>query len=184
VADRVDRQRLFGCLLRLLDDLGWRVTGLCHLRASDLDFTPGFGRPYGVVRKSPLVDKEQADVWVPLSRHARATIGRLLRRGRLSAGDHAFLFPAPRGAGNPWSRYHVRDLLERAEVIAGIAPVGGVHAWRRKWATERKGHPEVDVMRAGAWRDSRSLKEAYTRPDAQSTYAVVSRRTGVVRRAT
>lgn len=134
------------------------------------------------MRKNELVDKERAGDWVPLSRHAAATLARLLGRRGLAPGDVAFVFAAPRNSGKPWSRWHARDLLARAEVAAGVAHVGGAHAWRRKWATERKDHPEADIMRAGAWADPRSLRDAYTHADPETTYEVVSRRTRVVRR--
>jgi hypothetical protein len=51
-----------------------------------------------------------------------------------------YLFRAPIAKGKPWSRWHARDLLERAEAAAELDPVDGgdFHPYRRKWATERK----------------------------------------------
>jgi site-specific recombinase XerD len=49
--DAVDPQSLFGCFLRLLDASGSRVTGLCHIQASDLDFNAASGAPSGRVKK-------------------------------------------------------------------------------------------------------------------------------------
>ena len=40
------------------------------------------------------------------------------------------------------------------------------HAYRRKWATERKHLPDVDVAQAGGWSDLASLKTAYQHTDA------------------
>lgn len=39
------------------------------------------------------------------------------------------------------------------------------HAYRRKWATERKHLPEVDVAKAGGWASLESLKTAYQQAD-------------------
>ncbi len=48
------------------------------------------------------------------------------------------------------------------------------HAYRRKWATSRKGLPDVDVAAAGGWSDLTSLKTAYQQPDIETLYKVVS----------
>ncbi len=50
--------------------------------------------------------------------------------------------------------------LERAEKIAGVEKQKGSlwHAYRRKWATERKHLPDVDIAAAGGWSDLSSLK--------------------------
>ena len=63
----------------------------------------------------------------------------------------------------PWTRYHARDLLERAEKLAGLDPIDGgdFHPYRRKWATERKHLPTQDVMEARGWLDPGSLQAAY-----------------------
>lgn len=181
-ADAVDCQGLFGCFLRLLDLLGWRVTGLCYVRASDLLLTPGIGVPYGAVRKNPWVDKSNCDDLVPLTRHSRAVVLRLLKRLGLRAGEPHFLFPSIKDETRPWSRWHFRDLLERAEKAAKVEHLGGSHTWRRKWATERKGHPEVDVMRAGGWNDVESLRKCYSQADPETIYTVMSRPTMRLRR--
>lgn len=183
VADDVDDQRLFGCFLRLLDGLGWRVAGLCHMRASDLDFTAGPFHPYGQIRKNHLVDKTGHGQWVPLSRHTRATLNRLLARRALDLGDDAFLFHlSVNHPDKPWSRWRFYDLLRKAERAAELDHVGGAHAWRRKWATERKDHPAPDVMAAGGWNDRVTFERAYSLPDKETTFQVVARPTRRVRR--
>ena len=183
VADEVDPERRLGCLLRLLDDLGWRVTGTCHIRASDLDLSVHETAPYGSIRKNPRVDKKRQEQWVPLSKHARATFNRLLRLRQAEPRPSEFLFPAPRDPDRPWSRFRVRDLIKRAEEAAGIKHIGGAHSWRRKWATERKDYPTEDVMLAGGWNDRRSLEEAYSQPDPHTTLQVVTKPTRRVRRS-
>jgi hypothetical protein len=47
---------------------------------------------------------------------------------------------------------------------------------RRKWATDRKHYPVVDVAAAGGWRDIRTLLTCYQQPDPDTMRAVVERR--------
>lgn len=174
VADQVDPQHLFGPFLDLVEDRGWRVSALCGLWASDVDRHRAKTSPYGRLRKRGALDKEGVEMWVPLTQRARQAIDLILKRNPV-VGDRP-LFPSPRKAERPWSRYHARDLLERAEKRAKLEPIAGgdFHPFRRKWATERKALPTVDVMAAGGWRDERSLKGCYQQIDPQTLLAVVS----------
>ena len=47
------------------------------------------------------------------------------------------------------------------------------HAYRRKWVTERKHLPDVDVAQAGGWKNTVSLKTAYQQADAETMLRVV-----------
>ena len=47
------------------------------------------------------------------------------------------------------------------------------HAYRRKWATERKDHPDVDVAAAGGWKNTVSLRTAYQQADPKTILKVV-----------
>ncbi|HWV56230.1 MAG TPA: tyrosine-type recombinase/integrase [Longimicrobiales bacterium] len=172
--DRIDRQRLFRPFLMLVQELGWRVSAICALRASDIRRRATEHAPYGEIRKRGAHDKKGVDQWIPLSRRAREAVDLLLRR-RPIVGE-AWLFPSPRNERKPWRRQHARDLLERAEKRAKLKPLegGDFHPYRRKWATERKHHPLADVMRAGGWDDPRSLQECYQLADEVATFAVVS----------
>jgi hypothetical protein len=115
-----------------------------------------------------------------MSAEVRAAVDRALAANPTigpSAKDWP-LFPAPRsGAKAPkaWSRFHARALLERAEKEANVPPLQGsdFHAYRRKWAAERKHLPEADVAAAGGWRDRRSLQTAYQHADERTMLAVV-----------
>ena len=64
----------------------------------------------------------------------------------------------------------------KAEKLAELEPLEGsdFHAYRRKWATERKHLPDADVMAAGGWRDPRSLKSSYQKVDPEMLLAVVT----------
>lgn len=181
VANQVDPRGYFGCYIRLHDALGWRVTAVCSIKASEVCLQPHDGMPYGYVRKNPAVDKEAVGQRVPLSRLAQATFKRLLRLRGAAAGDDKFLFAGPKDVSRPWLRWYVRDLTNRAERLAEIAHMGGSHAFRRKWVSERKDHPIPDIMAAGGWTDERSLR-AYLHDDTDTTFQVVSRPTRRIRR--
>ena len=56
--------------------------------------------------------------------------------------------------------------MSRSRVACGIA-------YRRKWATERKHHPDVDVAEAGGWKTVETLKSAYQQADAETILRVV-----------
>ena len=61
--------------------------------------------------------------------------------------------------------------LHRAESLAGVE-LGGFHALRRKWATDRKGQPLVDVANAGDWHPA-TLLSHYQKADPATTLRVV-----------
>lgn len=181
--DDVDPQRLLRFWLELVNQFGWRVTGLSSVKASDIDFTPQPHQPHGRLLKNAAVDKERRNDGVPLTERTAELLRELLVFRALEAGDGAYLFPAPKSDGSrPWSRFHVRNLLLRAEKAAEIAHIGGLHAWRRKWHTERKGYPAQDVAVAAGYADVRSV-DRYRHADAETTYRVVTEPTTVFRRA-
>jgi integrase len=186
-ADAVDRQRLFGAFLDLVEGLGWRVGAICELRATDADLTVNDARPYGRLRKRAETEKMGVAQWVPMSPGVRAAVLAALERN--AAIGEAPLFPAPRRAG-AWTRHHAKGLLERAEVAARkaalkredaetaamLAPLDGsdFHAYRRAWATARKHLPLKDVAEAGGWRSTETLLRCYTQVDEATMLAVVS----------
>jgi hypothetical protein len=99
------------------------------------------------------------------------------RRDRPGIGS-AWVFPSPSNESKACSRYLVDDWLRRAyelaaERVAELKETGCEvpeiqrgqgslwHAFRRKWATERKGLPLGDVAAAGGWRDTETLRRSY-----------------------
>lgn len=154
----------FGAFLDLVEGLGWRVSAVCRLKASHIDRTVTEQAPFGRIFKDPATDKEEAGGWVPMPESVRKAVDAIP-----VVGD-AWLFPSPRDPRKPWSRWYARERLERAESLAGLAPVegGDWHPYRRKWATERKHLPTPDVMAAGAWKDRRSLETAYQQTDPET----------------
>lgn len=66
--------------------------------------------------------------------------------------------------------------LSHAERVAKLPKLDGSlwHAYRRKWATERKQSNPKDVAAAGGWKDVATLLEVYQQADEQSVLAVMS----------
>jgi hypothetical protein len=73
-------------------------------------------------------------------------------------------------AGRPASRF------PRAEAAAGLERLdGGLwHAYRRKWATERKELPLKDVAAAGGWKDVTTLLTCYQHADEATMLKVMN----------
>lgn len=180
VADDVDETGLFRCFLHLHDGMGWRVCGVCNISGADVDLEPSDVGRYGTVAKNWHVDKEGMGDLVPLSRRSRAALLRAMKIRGIKPGEDRPIFITVRSR-QIWSRFTVRDYTNRAEKLANIAHIGGSHAFRRKWVTERKDHPVADIMEAGGWVDPRSL-DSYLQSDPETTFEVVTRPTRRIRR--
>ena len=65
--------------------------------------------------------------------------------------------------------------LRKAENLARLPKLPGTlwHAYRRKWATERKHLPDVDVAQAGGWKSLEALKRSYQQADVPTMVDVV-----------
>jgi len=209
-ADEVGDQGLFGPFLDLVEVLGWRVSAICQLWASDIERSTSATAPHGRVRKRGEVDKEGVGMWVPMSEEARRALDQVQERNPAIGDTPLFRAPQGRKGRRPkgWSRWHARDLHERAQRAAGYGyscpkcetdlgneqrecpneecghvdrqprdpakKLLGFHAYRRKWATERKHLPLKDVAEAGGWLDTRSLEQCYQQADEATLLQVVS----------
>ncbi len=73
--------------------------------------------------------------------------------------------------------------LRRAEVMAQLPKQRGSlwHAYRRKWATERKHLPDADVAAAGGWKELESLRQCYQQADEATMLEVATGGTAVRR---
>jgi integrase len=156
-------------LLDLVEATGRRISAICRLWYSD------FVRQGGVVtavRWRPF--KREDEQIVPLSDRGQAAVARILAQ-RPGLGDVP-VFPANRGKGKAIGKRTATDWLSEAERVAGVEHLAGgsFHPYRRKWATERKHLPTVDVMLAGGWKDDRSLKGSYQLADDATVIAVVN----------
>ena len=80
------------------------------------------------------------------------------------------LLPSPEDPQKPISRHLADAWLRKAEKLANLEPQeGGLwHPYRRKWGTERKHLPDVDVAAAGGWETVETLKTAYQQADAET----------------
>jgi integrase len=75
----------------------------------------------------------------------------------------------------PWAAAQCQELLRQAEKAAGLEKLdGGLwHAYRRKWATERKDLPLKDVAAAGGWKDVTTLLTCYQHADEATMLKVM-----------
>ncbi|MEX2109711.1 MAG: tyrosine-type recombinase/integrase [Gemmatimonadaceae bacterium] len=95
------------------------------------------------------------------------------------------VFPSATDLTKPLGREVFQHGLLEAERHAKIQKLdgGGWHALRRKWASERKHLPLVDVAAAGGWKDTQTLVECYQHADAETMLAVMSEPRKVSERA-
>ncbi len=154
--------------LTLAESTGRRLSSILHLRREDVDLDR---IPHGWVRFDAAFDKTGHEAWVPLTDYAR----RVLRDHVKQLPDGTeWLFPS-RLTSQPVDRstmdHRLRKAYEQAELQS---PPGGLwHAWRRKWATERKGMSLKDVAQAGGWRDETTLLKSYQQADEATLTSVV-----------
>ena len=157
-------------LLDLANGTGRRLSAICALRYEDLRLDAG---PHGAIRWPATTDKQGKASLVPISPLVRAAIDRVLAE-RPGTGA-AYLFPSPADRAKPVSRHLADKWLRRAERLAGLEPQPGSlwHAYRRKWATERKHLPPTDVAAAGGWAGPETMQRAYQHADLATMLTVV-----------
>ncbi len=87
-----------------------------------------------------------------------------------------FVFAAPNSCDGMIDRHWFDEWLTVAEKKAKLPKLDGSlwHAYRRKWAIERKHLPLKDVAAAGGWKDVSTLLEVYQQSDEESVLAVTS----------
>lgn len=160
-------------LLGIVNGTGRRISAVLQLTYEDLQLEKTNERPYGAIRWPSATDKTGSESVVPIGPRVRAALDRVLQE-RPGIG-RAPIFPAPGDASEPMDRHLAHSWLTRAEDLAELEPQTGSawHAYRRKWATERKHLPDVDVMEAGGWKSLAALKSAYQQPDEATMLEVV-----------
>ena len=157
-------------LLDIVNGTGRRIAPILQLRFEDLRLNEG---PFGSIRWPADSDKMGYESLVPINPEVRAAIDRVLEdRPGIGRG---FLFPSPRNPSQPLRYELASSWLIEAEKLAGVPKLDRAlwHAYRRKFATERKHLSDIDVAAAGGWRSARTLVEIYQRPDADSMLKVV-----------
>jgi integrase len=167
---REKRRSYLSELLDIVKGTGRRITAVCSLRYKDLRLEDG---PHGAIRWPADTDKMGWEGTVPIAPGVRRAIDRVLAERPGRGSDP--LFPAPGDPTRPMSRHLADKWLRKAEPLAGLEPLLGSlwHAYRRKWASERKHLPDVDVATAAGWRDTASLKRAYQQADPETMLRVV-----------
>lgn len=154
--------------LVLVEATGRRLGSVRQLRWEDVDLGE---QP--TIRWRAEADKKGYEAVVPMS----AELANELRNFRRSLGAVAgWVFARKSDRSEPMDRHLFNKWLVVAEKEAGLPKLKGAlwHAYRRKWATERKHHPLKDVAEAGGWRDTEALLTCYQRPDSETLLAVVS----------
>lgn len=169
-----ERESYLPELFEIAVGTGRRIGAICRLRVEDLELDRTPETPDGAIRWKADTDKMGKEWWCPITASVRRAVEKaLLKRGQVGDG---WLFPAPGDARKPLRYELASDWLRAAEKKAKLQPLDGTlwHAYRRLWATSRKGLPDVDVARAGGWASLAALKSAYQRPDARTMLRVVA----------
>jgi len=160
-------------VIDLANETGRRLSAILQLTYDDLRLDRTEMAPYGSVRWPAATDKSDCETVAPMSPKARAAINRTLA-DRPGIGS-APLFPSPLDVTKPVTRHLADKWLRKAEKLADLEPQKGSlwHAYRRKWAVERKHMPDVDVAEAGGWKSLEALRTSYQQPDEETMLRVV-----------
>ena len=161
-------------ILDIVSGTGRRLSAVLQLRYEDLQLSEG--GPHGAIHWPADTDKTGRESIVPIGPDVRAAIDRILLE-RPGIGK-AYLFPAPNDTATAVNRQRVATWLRKAEELAGLPKLDGSlwHAYRRKWATERKHLPDVDVAAAGGWKGPDTLRLVYQQADQETMLRVVLER--------
>lgn len=182
-APEVDPSGRLACVLALARYTGRRINAILNLRATDLLLSavmlerrlaatgqdPALVRfmPHGAIHWRAELDKQGFEDIAPLSREARQALDVYLR-AHPRAGE-VQVFPArfDDATAPAWRKAAAAYYLRRAESAAELPHLerGGFHSYRRLFASERKHLPDVDVAKAGGWRDLSTMKRSYQQPD-------------------
>ncbi|MGE5230791.1 MAG: tyrosine-type recombinase/integrase, partial [Deltaproteobacteria bacterium] len=163
-----DRERWIRLELALVlaEGTGRRIGAIRQLRWSDISVDPP-----SILWRAEF-DKRRREQRVPIPEALAAEIKAI--QTRLAAvGDDWVFKQAHKDA--PWAPAQCQDFLRRAEAAAGVERLeGGLwHAYRRKWATERKELPLKDVAAAGGWKDVTTLLTCYQHADEATMLKVM-----------
>ncbi len=161
-------------LLDLVNETGRRIGAVRQLKVSDLRLKPTPNFPHGAIVWPADTDKMDREWLTPINVVARAAIDR--RTTHLRGDPEAYLFPSPTNPTKPTSKEMADKWLLKAEKLAELEPLDGTlwHAYRRKWASERKHLSRTDTAAAGGWSDVRTLESIYQQADDSTLYEVVS----------
>jgi integrase len=153
--------------LVLAEATGRRIGAIAALRWADVRFDPA------EIHWRAQFDKKRRDQRVPVPDTLAGELKSF--RAKLGAFDGGWLFPTATGEAH-WSKDMLSELLRHIEREAKLPKLeGGLwHPYRRKWATERKHLPAVDVMRAGGWADRTTMETCYQQSDEAAVLEVMA----------
>lgn len=164
--------------LVLAEATGRRLGSIRQLAWSDFDFAAA------TIRWRAESDKKRKEWLVPMPPALLEEVRRF--RARLGGAFGGLVFPSSADAARPLGREVFQHALIDAESHAKLPKLdgGAWHALRRKWASERKHLPLVDVAAAGGWKDTQTLVNCYQQADRDTMLAVMSEPRKVSERAT
>jgi len=171
--ERIPVRSYLSELLDIANGTGRRISPICALRYENLNLEETELAPHGTITWPAETDKMGCERTVPIDPTVRGALDRVLsERPGIGAAP---LFPTPGDNTNPVTRHLADKWLREGEKLAGVEPQKGSlwHAYRRKWATERKRLPEADVAAAGGWTNSLTLRKVYQQADAETMLQVV-----------
>lgn len=156
-------------LLDLADGTGRRIGAVCKLHSRDIRTDVG---RHGAIVWPAATDKVGLESTILMTPELRTIVDACLDR----VGGDGYLFPAPNDRSRPMGTYLARKWLGEAEKLAGIPTQDGsaLHAYRRKFVTERKHHPAKDVSEAAGFKNTRIMIEMYQQPDEATQLQVLS----------
>lgn len=161
VADQVGGQipSLFHVALVVAHETGHRGKSLRFLRGSDLDLEEAR------IRWRGESDKGGHEHWTPLTEDA---VQILQARRRIAPWiGEGWILPSSRRPGHPIERTALRRWWTKAVHLAGLDKIAreGFHSLRRKFATDLKDVPLVDLADLGGWRSTQTITTCYQQPD-------------------
>lgn len=153
--------------LIVAEGTGRRLSAWRQLRWDDIDFGTN-----NILWRAEN-DKKGYEQSVPMLSSVREALERA-RHERLAFGT-VWVFCLAKTSAGPVSRHTLDAWLRKAyEKTKAERGTGSLwHALRRKWATERKHLPVVDIAAAGGWRDVQTVLECYMREDAATIKQVI-----------
>ncbi len=155
------------CALFLAESTGKRLGSIRQLRWEDFRFEKQ------VVSWRAEADKRGFSWQVPMPADFFDAVKGFQREIEAVGG---YVFATPNTRDGIMDTSQLAKWLRVAEKKAKLPKLDGslFHAYRRKWAIERKWLPLRDVAAAGGWKDVNTLLEVYQQADAESVLAVTS----------
>ena len=170
VAPEVDWR--FELALVLAHDTGNRIGSIRRLRWADIALGDE------VIHWRKENDKIGFERSTPIMPDAMEALRRA-KRAHPTVGD-TWVFPAPRDPSRPCRGDLMNKWWDRAVKLAALPPKErrGWHSLRRKFATDLKEAPTVDLLKLGGWKSVQTLIKCYQGADRCSMKAALEGRGG------